>query len=383
MKILWVNSSFLDYRIPVYKRLNELSGDNFYIVYAHSMVPARIPPKIEAAIGNHAIGIEDNQSCIGKTDTLANKSLRIPHPKGLGKVIRDVNPDILIGEGFFQWTPYALWYSFVHRKKILIDYERTKWTERDCPWWRLLYRKIVDRFTDGYLCNGKLVKEYLESIGVKATKLFQGGMSADGESLSEKISAMSQQEKDLMRRSLRIKDDGLVYVYVGGLIPRKGVDLLLNAWVEHSVKYPNDSIILVGSGEMEADLKKKYGEMESVLFVGGIDYDNIYKYYAISDVFVIATIEDNWSLVVPEAMACGLPIACSIYNGCYPELCQENRNGVLFDPFQQDSIIKALEKFHNVDMDSYGKQSIEIEKGFTHHVVAQNIFAACQIICNK
>ena len=34
-----------------------------------------------------------------------------------------------------------------------------------------------------------------------------------------------------------------------------------------------------------------------------------------ADVFVIATLEDDWSLVVPEAMACGLPILSSLYNG--------------------------------------------------------------------
>lgn len=36
-------------------------------------------------------------------------------------------------------------------------------------------------------------------------------------------------------------------------------------------------------------------------FIGRMEYDNIYKYYAIADVFLMPTLEDNWCLVVPEA----------------------------------------------------------------------------------
>lgn len=60
--------------------------------------------------------------------------------------------------------------------------------------------------------------------------------------------------------------------------------------------------------------------MRSVHFLGKIPYQEVYKYYGIADVFVLPTLEDNWSLVVPEAMSCGLPVATSIYNGCHPEL---------------------------------------------------------------
>ena len=58
MKILWVNPSFLDYRIPVYKRLWELCNGEFYIIFSHNTVPERIPHKIHKAIGSHAICFE-------------------------------------------------------------------------------------------------------------------------------------------------------------------------------------------------------------------------------------------------------------------------------------------------------------------------------------
>lgn len=39
--------------------------------------------------------------------------------------------------------------------------------------------------------------------------------------------------------------------------------------------------------------------MPSGFFEGRVQYDEIHKYYAIADVYILPTVEDNWSLVVP------------------------------------------------------------------------------------
>ena len=385
MKILWVNSSFLDYRIPVYKRLNELSGGNFYIVYSRNMVPERIPSKINEAIGKNAIAIDgEHQICIGKSDTLANKNIRLPRPKGLYKVIKRIKPDIIIGEGFFQWTPFALKYSIFHKIPLLIGYERTHWTERNCPKWRSFYRKLINKFTDGYLCNGSLTKEYLiDKIGVKENKIFTGTMSADSDGLKKAISNLTDEDKVLLKDKFNIEGKGIIYIYTGYLIERKGVSYLLNAWIEHIKSYPEDTLLLVGGGELYNSYKEKYKQFKSIIFWGTVNYDDIYKYYAVADVFIIPTLEDNWSLVVPEAMSCGLPIACSIYNGCYPELCIENVNGFTFDPLIKHSIIDVLSKFHNVDIKSFGKQSMLIENKYDYVHASDNIYNACIKVYNN
>ena len=96
------------------------------------------------------------------------------------------------------------------------------------------------------------------------------------------------------------------------------------------------------------------------------------------------TLEDNWSLVVPEAMACGLSIACSIYNGGHPELIFENKNGFLFDPLKKSSILDALIKFQHIDFLSFGNYSKEIVKNYTPKIAADKIHKFClEIIDDK
>ncbi len=385
MKVLWVNPAFLDYRIPLYKEVYNLLDKDFYLIYGGSRVPKRCVDKIEAEIGDHSIPVlKDRIYKFGKLTEFANSGIILSIPKGLDKLIKSVKPDLIIAEGFGQFTPWAVMYCFTHRVPLLIAYERTAHTERNCPKWRLWYRKLIGKFVCGYIVNGKLTKEYLMSNGVNPDVIFTGAMCADSKHLAEEARAISLEEKELFRTSLGIvKRNGITYLFVGRLIDLKGVQYLLKAWQEHVKKYPNDYLLIVGGGPMEDEFRSQYAKEKSVILTGNIDYSLVHNYYAISDVFVIPTLEDNWSLVVPEAMASGLPVACSIYNGCYPELVKEGKNGALFDTYNKSSILNALEVFHKCNLEDYGKTSIEIEKEYSPEQVAKNIYNAIVKTYNK
>lgn len=385
MKILWVNPSFLDYRIPLYGELNKLCKGDFHLIYSVQRIPERCNTNVKRVLGDNAHGLEhEKQFVIGKPTDFSNSHISIPYPSGLYRQIKTIRPDFIIAEGYFQFTPWALWYSLIHRIPLMIAYERTAHTERNCPLWRRLYRKLVGMFVNGYIANGQLTKEYLISQGVKSDKIFTGGMCADSEGLAEQVSCLSKTDIDNIRTGLFGEMPcGVSYVLVGRMIPRKGVGHLLEGYLEHLKHHPNDRMVLVGDGPDLPGFKAKYGNNPAIIFVGGIDYAQIYKYYAACDVFVIATLEDNWSLVVPEAMACGLPVACSIYNGCHPELVRKDENGITFDPLNRQSIVNALDYFHHVDLKKMGNRSKEIEHDFNPENTAKNVIHAVNVLRNK
>lgn len=377
IKLLWINPSFLDYRIPLYKCINEKLNCNFRLIYSKSRVPQRCIEKIEKAIGENALNqFEDKIISVGSVDGFANKGVNIPITHGLYKLIKKSSPDIIITEGFFQFTPLALLYALFNHIPLMIAYERTKHTERNCPFYRRWYRRLVNIFVSGYIVNGKETKEYLISQGINPNVIFTGAMCADSDELSNKVSALTEEDIICYKKELINKSgDGLTYIYVGRIIELKGINYLLNSWRIHLSKYPLDKLLIVGDGPLLEEYCRLYHD-SSIIFTGGIDYSDIYKYYAISDVFIIPTLEDNWSLVVPEAMACGLPIACSIYNGCHPELIIEDVNGKTFDPLNQDSILETLSYFHQHDIKMMGSNSINIEKQYSPEKTAENIINA-------
>lgn len=384
MKILWVNPSFLDYRIPVYKKLYDLTNKKFYLIYSTNRVPQRVIEKIKKEIGDNAIGLENEKVIhIGKSGDFSNTGLNIPYQKGLLKAIKSVDANLIISEGFFQWTPVAVIAALIKKIPISIAYEKTAHTERNCSIGRKIYRKLIGKFVDGFSVNGVLTKEYLLSCGYLEKKIFVGGMSADSENMANRVKEYNEEEKKNLKDQYRLTTDGLTYLYVGRLIELKGVIYLLKAWEKHIQAYPKDHLFIVGDGILYKQFKNQFGHVASIYFMGSVDYDVIYKFYAIADVFIIPTLEDNWSLVVPEAMACGLPIACSIYNGCYPELVHEGENGKLFDPLQEKKVVDTLTYFHKINLVQFGRKSIEIEKKHNPDNAAMKILNMCNIITEK
>ena len=369
MKVLYCNPSFWEYRLPFYVELNRLFKGDFHVVYSakrfgHGNIKQL--NRIKEELGKNAHPYDNEFMYDVKTHSFhgfTEGGKQIPLPFGLWKYIMKVKPDVLITEGFFQWTPLVQLYGLIHHIPVFIGYERTLHTERNNSKFKTWIRKIQNKFIKGYLVNGTETKKYLESIGVASEKIHIGGMSADSEGLRKAIEAFPEEEKKVFKGKF-LKGNGILYLFTGKLIERKGILPLLAAWMKHIEAYPNDNLLVVGDGELFDVCKRKYGGVASIHLEGGVPYDDIYKYYAIADVYFLPTIEDNWSLVIPEAMSCGLPVATSIYNGCHVELIHEGENGITFDTFNQDSMVKALEYFHYHDLKLMGQKSIRIEKKF-------------------
>lgn len=391
MKILYANPIFLDYRLPFYKRLNELFKGDFYIMYSTKRYRLfgreKLCKRIKKEMGDNAIPFEDE--IIFNTHEMSSKRLnvergqQIPITKRLLRKIKEIKPDVLITEGFFQWTPLVLLYSILHRVPVFMGYERTLHTERNAGLLRKLHRKFTDKFIAGYLVNGSETKKYLLSIGVKEAKIHIGGMSADSEGLVSSVQGFPMEERQLFKQKFQV-GKGLTFLFSGQIVDRKGLVYLLAAWEKHILAHKDDRLVIIGDGKLLPEFKKRCNALPSILFEGRVEYNEVYKYYAVADVFVLPTIEDNWSLVIPEAMACGLPVATSIYNGCHPELVKEGVNGITFDTFKEDSIVHALDYFHHQDLEAFGKQSVELEKPFNTEHCAQRVYdAICSTINGK
>ena len=382
MKVLYCNPSFWEYRLPFYVELNRLFNGNFHVVYSTKRyfgAHINMLPKIKNVLGENAHPYENEWMYVRETHSMKIKDETyhaIPLSLGLLNIIRKIKPDVLITEGFFQWTPFVQLYGWFFRVPVFVGYERTLYTERHNSRFKTFLRKLQDKSIAGYLVNGTETKKYLLSLGISEEKIFVGGMSADSTGLRVSIKKWPIEEKQSFKSKYISSNNGLIFLFTGQMILRKGVNYLLNAWVKHTQLYPDDKLVLLGGGVFLEKWKEQYSKYSSIIFEGTIAYDEIYKYYAIADVYILPTIEDNWSLVVPEAMACGLPVATSIYNGCHVELIQDGENGFVFDTFNQESITNVLAKFHHMDLKIMGDKSILIEKNFNTEACAKREYEA-------
>jgi glycosyltransferase involved in cell wall biosynthesis len=371
MKAVWINPCFLHYRIPVYKALSEMLDNNLTVIFSAARIPEDVKFKIKTTLGERAVALEgEKTSEIGRSDSdFANAGLRIPFQPGLFRTISDVSPDVIIAEGFFQWTPAALWAKLKKKIPIVIAYERTAHTERNAGIMRTLYRRMVARLADAVCCNGTLSREYcIDTLGIPPERIVTGAMAADTDKLSEFCASLPAEEMLSLEKRLSLVRP--VFLYVGRLIRLKGLRELLKSWELYAKNVSTcGSLLLVGDGPERSILEKIITDrkLPNVVFTGSVDYDKIAPYYALSNVFVIPTLEDNWSLVVPEAMACRKPILCSSYNGCWPELVHEDINGWVFDPEKPEELAGLFSKCQgHMDMlGEMGNRSAEIVRKYT------------------
>lgn len=404
MKVVWPCPWFGDYRVPVFSNLNTLLDGGLMVYYSLPEEGSRLGvtdsthKKMQERLGRNCMGLQPRTFEFGDSSSdMANKSLIIRYQPDLYKRLKEYDPDIVIAEAFGGWSMISVMYALLHRKKLMMFYERTAYVERNSPWWRNLYRKIVGFPVKTFLVNGCLTTDYLRnSLGFKKQEYIEGLMVADSDGLSRDVSLFkSSHEYLLLKDSLGLKSKGVTYLFVGQMVERKGINQLLAAWIEHISAFPNDTLLVLGTGILLEQLRETYGNIQSIKILGKVPYDEIHKYYAISDVFFIPTLEDNWCLVLPEAMSCGMPVASSVYNGGYYELIAQpggdnfdkynlkgalinGKNGVAFDPLCKDTLLSALAFFHNVDLKQMGAASREIIKNFTPKIAAEKIANACR-----
>jgi hypothetical protein len=387
MRVTYVTRSFLDYRIPVLECLHRRLGAGFRILYSADYVPRRCQTRLKAAIGEAAIGLE-GELRLGPNETagFANRTARIVYQPGLMRAIGEGRPDVLVGDGFFQWTSFALAYRFLHDVRLVVCYERTAHTERAAQGIRIAYRRFVMRWVDAMSCNGSLCSDYSVSLGMPRQRITLGHMVADSHVLAERAAATTAGERAALRA--RWGNPAIALVAVGRLNERKGVKYLLDAWQLLELRRPgNWRLVIVGDGPDREALEAQVRSLglRGVLFTGHMDYDGIAPVYAAADALVIPTLEDNWSLVVPEAMACGLPVLCSAHNGCHPELVQPGVNGWIFDPLDREDGYAALSRVldHGSSLAAMGEASRGIAARFTPETAADAILEACEIAASR
>jgi teichuronic acid biosynthesis glycosyltransferase TuaC len=147
------------------------------------------------------------------------------------------------------------------------------------------------------------------------------------------------------RARLGLPDDGPIVSYVGKLVPRKGVDTLVEA-MGLLARRPAGAPLLVaaGIGEDRPALERRAAELgvaERVRFVGKVDHDEVGWWMAAGDLFVLPSRSEGLPTVICEAMNVGRPVVATAVDGT-PEIVRDGRTGVLVPPSDARALADAL-----------------------------------------
>ena len=131
--------------------------------------------------------------------------------------------------------------------------------------------------------------------------------------------------RDEVRDRLSLAPSGQVVLFLGGDWPRKGLAQAIEAL---SLLAGETTLLVVGFGNIAAyrNLAKRCGIENRVIFAG--QTREAWRYYAASDVFLLASLYEPFGLSILEAMASGLPVLVSWDCGA-AELINDGVDGLL------------------------------------------------------
>jgi glycosyltransferase involved in cell wall biosynthesis len=153
-------------------------------------------------------------------------------------------------------------------------------------------------------------------------------------------------------RRKRIDDGNVNLLFVGYLIPRKGVDTLVKS-INILVKnrgLKRLTLHVVGDAERDViyaqgirEYCRTEGIEDHVIFHGRVSESDLQNLYETSDIFVFPSLWEGFGMALAEAMSYGLPIVTT-NAGAIPCLVKDGQNGFLVPPQDPEKLAKSIEK---------------------------------------
>lgn len=125
-----------------------------------------------------------------------------------------------------------------------------------------------------------------------------------------------------------------VVLFVGRLVPRKGLHFLIEAAEEILRDYKETMFVLVGEGPMKAPLtsySKRRGIQNHFLFIGDLPDSELPLIYNSADVFALPSLQEGQGMVLLEAQATATPVV-AFNRGAVNEVVLEKETGFLVEP---------------------------------------------------
>lgn len=196
--------------------------------------------------------------------------------------------------------------------------------------------RAIYRGADAVVTYGPHVTRYVEEHRSRGA-VFEAPQAVAAEVFGREVSG---RERAAARLRAGASSDGFLALFVGRLVPEKGVRVLAEAWGR--AQLPDGSALaFAGEGPLAPDAP-------ATAFLGRVARAGLPALYAAADVLVLpsvstATFREPWGLVVNEAMHQGTPVIASDAVGAAAGgLVRDGRNGFVVPAGDADALAARL-----------------------------------------
>ena len=257
------------------------------------------------------------------------------------KIIKDFKPKFLILGG------YKLKYN-----SIIIKFLKNL---------RIKYLYWLERFDKGKKIKLKIIQLFIRNILFKADGILSVGKEAERfykQYNNNTFNLPYSIEINKLNKKKYFNNNKINFLFVGQLIKRKGLDLILNVINNLNPEIQSKIFFtIIGNGELCKEIKILENTRDNVVYYSFQSINKLNKFYLCNDVLLFPSRFDGWGVVPMEAMSNGMLVISS--NNCGAnELIKKNKGNMIIDSNTKDltsAIIKCIknksyiEKFGTVN----------------------------------
>ena len=207
---------------------------------------------------------------------------------------------------------------------------------------RRIIAAIFRRFS-AFLYVGSANRAYFRDHGVPEDRLFHAPHAVENERFIAAADAAAQAARG-WRARLGVHPTHRVVLFAGKFERKKRPLDLLAAF--RRARLNDVSLLYVGAGELEGELREAACRLENVYFAPFQNQTEMPRTYAAADLFVLPSFggTETWGLAVNEAMCMGRAVIVSDHVGCAPDLVVPRVNGLVFPAGDVPALAAALEE---------------------------------------
>lgn len=194
--------------------------------------------------------------------------------------------------------------------------------------WLIFYpvEKYLSKYTDDLITiNNEDYELAIKKFKAKRTH-YVPGVGVDPKKFDFEL---SQEERHELRKSLGIKDDDIVLIYVAELNKNKNQIMAIKAMEKLIVENPKYKLLLVGKDSYNGEYQRLVQELKlenNVIFTGY--RKDVPRLMKISDIAISTSLREGLPVNLIEATMCSLPIVATNCRG-NRDVVSETNNGII------------------------------------------------------
>ena len=261
----------------------------------------------------------------------------------LAREVAAWKPDVVLLFGYYSWSHLRLIFSRRLEGVPFIFRGDSHLLSPTAPRLRGIVKYVALRFLfrrfRAALCVGQANREYLLRFGFSSEAIFHAPHAVNNKSFkpgnrTESVPAVRQQfGVDLGDRLI---------LFAGKFERKKRPDDLIAAFI--SARLPNASLLMVGGGEMEKELRRMAQGHPRIRFAPFQNQKAMGCLYAAADLFCLPSHapDETWGMAVQESLCCGTPVIVSDQVGSHLDLVQSGWNGLVFPAGNRAELARSL-----------------------------------------